>query len=56
MGYKLLGFVVWKGARLYLRRRYGSVVTKRRVLLGGGLLALAAGGAAVALKSSRAPR
>ncbi len=51
MGYKLLGFVVWKGARLYLRRRYGTLFSKRRLLLGGGLLALAAGGAAIALKS-----
>jgi hypothetical protein len=40
MGYKVLGFVVWQGAKLYLRRRYP----------GGGrkaLIAAAAGGAVV---------
>jgi hypothetical protein len=50
VGYKLLGFVVWKGARLYLRRRYGGVVTKRRLVIGGLVVALTAGGAAVALR------
>jgi hypothetical protein len=33
MGYKLLGFVVWQGAKLYLRRRYPE---------GGHKLAIAA--------------
>lgn len=47
MGYKLLGYFVWKGARLYLRRR----VDKRKVFVVGGLLALGAGGLAVALRS-----
>ena len=49
MAYKLLGFVVWKGVRLYLRRRYGGAVTKRRLLVAGGALALGVG-AAVALR------
>lgn len=49
MGYKLLGFVVWKGARIYLRRR----VNTRKILLAGGALALGAGGLAVALRSGR---
>jgi hypothetical protein len=53
VGYKLLGFVVWKGARLYLRRRYGGLVTRRRLILAGGVFALLAGGAAVALKPGR---
>lgn len=47
MGYKLLGFVVWKGARMYLRRR----VNLRKVFVVGGVLALGAGGLAVALRS-----
>ena len=29
MGYQVLGFVVWKGAKWYLRRRFGA--TPRRV-------------------------
>jgi hypothetical protein len=42
--YKLLGFVVWQGAKWYLRRRLPS---RRALALGtvGGLSALAAAGA-----------
>ena len=29
MGYQVLGFAIWKGAKWYVRRRYGS--TPRRV-------------------------
>lgn len=53
MGYKLLGFAVWKGVRVYLRRRYRGTFSKRRVLIAGGLAAVVAGAGAVALKSSR---
>lgn len=28
MGYKLLGFVVWQGAKWYLRRRCSNVAAK----------------------------
>jgi len=28
MGYRILGVVVWKGAKWYLRRRYGSAPRK----------------------------
>ncbi len=35
MAYKLLGFVVWKGAKLMVRRRYGHLVPPRPVLIGG---------------------
>jgi len=52
MAYKALGWTVWKAVRLYLRRRFGPVFTKRRALIAGG--AVAAGGAAVA--GSRAVR
>jgi hypothetical protein len=40
-GYKLLGYVVWKGGRWYLRRRLPSA---RSLVLGG----LVAGGVATA--------
>ncbi len=46
MFYKLLGMVVWKGAKLYLRRRYGDKVPSRAlaaliavVAVGGGVAA-----------------
>jgi hypothetical protein len=32
-GYQALGFAVWKGAKWYLRRRYGDA--PRKVALGG---------------------
>jgi hypothetical protein len=43
-GYKLLGFVVWRGAKWYARKRVRSV---RTIALAGagGLAALAAAGA-----------
>ncbi len=34
-GYRLLGLIVWRGGRWYLRRRMPA----RRTLLSGGLLA-----------------
>ncbi|MDX6640893.1 MAG: hypothetical protein QOF12_1904 [Solirubrobacteraceae bacterium] len=52
MAYKALGWAVWRVARIYLRRRYGGVVTKRRVLLAGGAIAVAAGLAVVGLRGS----
>ena len=38
MAYKLLGMVVWKGARLFLRRKYGAAMAPKPVLAGGVLL------------------
>jgi hypothetical protein len=52
MAYKALGWVVWKGLRIFLRRRYGGVVTRRRMLLAGGAIAAAAGVAVVGLRGS----
>jgi hypothetical protein len=43
-GYRLLGFVVWKAGRWYLRRRVRSV----RVIVRGGVIA------AVGLAAARA--
>jgi len=31
MGYKMLGFVVWQGARWYARRRVNQMLPSRRV-------------------------
>ncbi len=31
MGYKILGFVVWQGARWYARRRVAQLLPSRRV-------------------------
>jgi hypothetical protein len=31
MGYKMLGFVVWQGARWYARRRVAQMLPSRRV-------------------------
>jgi hypothetical protein len=46
MGYKVLGFVVWQGAKFYLRRRYPGAGRKAAVAaLAGGLTV---GGVAVA--------
>ncbi len=45
MGYRVLGFVVWKGARLYLRRRYGD---KPQKVGAGVVVAFAIGGLIVA--------
>jgi hypothetical protein len=40
IGYQLLGFVVWKGVRGYVRQRYGEA--PRKVALGGLALAVLA--------------
>jgi hypothetical protein len=44
MAYKALGWTVWKAAKLYLHRRFGGVVTKRRALVAGGAVAATAVG------------
>ena len=42
MAYKLLGMAVWKVAKLFLRRKYGSY-TPGRPLIAGGVVAIALG-------------
>jgi hypothetical protein len=42
MFYKLLGMLTWKGARWFLRRRYGSGMAPK-ALAAGALVALLAG-------------
>jgi len=52
MGYKLLGFAVWQGARWYLRRRYGALIPSRRVLT--GVLVVSAVGTLAVVAAHRA--
>jgi hypothetical protein len=52
MFYKLLGYVVWNGGKLFLRRRYGSTYIPKPVLAGAALLAVAG----VALAAAAAKR
>lgn len=47
MGYKILGFVVWRAARWYTRRRVAAMVPSRRVLV-AALVVSAVGAVAVA--------
>lgn len=47
MGYKLLGIVVWKGARWYLGRRFGPRLGAKAAVVGGALALAAAGAAAL---------
>ena len=48
MFYKLLGMLVWKGGKWFMRRRYGGPVLSKPVLAGG--LALLVGGALLAAR------
>jgi len=52
MLYRLLGMVVWNGAKLVMRRRYGSARLPKPVLVGAALL-IVAGGAALAAAARR---
>ena len=52
MGYRLLGFTVWKGAKWFLRRRYGHLVPPRKVTAGVLVAVVVAGLAAVQWRGS----
>jgi hypothetical protein len=39
VGYKALGWVVWHGAKWYLRRRYGRLIPSRQVAAGTAVAA-----------------
>jgi hypothetical protein len=41
MAYKLLGIMVWKGGKWFLRHRYGTAMAPKPVLAGGMLLVIA---------------
>jgi hypothetical protein len=51
MAYKLLGMVVWKGAKWFLRRKYGAARAPKPLLAGGLVLVLV--GAALAVARQR---
>jgi hypothetical protein len=46
-GYKLLGFIVWRGAKWYTRRRYSERLPSARSAALAGLGALATGAVVV---------
>jgi hypothetical protein len=52
MGYKLLGFVVWQGGKLYIRGRFSGVAAKA-ALAGLGAAVLAGGAVAARQASNR---
>jgi hypothetical protein len=41
MLYKLLGMAVWKGGKVFLRRKYGTAMAPKPLLAGGLLLVIA---------------
>ena len=49
MLYKLLGMVVWNGAKFVLRRKYGPTYAPKP-LLAGGVIAIVAGVAILAAR------
>ena len=52
MFYKLLGMVVWKGAKFFLRRRYGRTYAPKPLLAGGVIAIVAAVALLVARRES----
>ena len=40
MAYKVLGMAVWKGAKWFLRHKYGTAMAPKGLLAGGLLLSL----------------
>ena len=53
MFYKLLGYIVWNGGKMFLRTRYGSAYAPKSVLAGAVVVA---GGLAVAILAVEAQR
>jgi hypothetical protein len=51
MFYKLLGYIVWNGFKLFLRQRYGSTVVSKPVAAGAA--AATAGGVALAVLAAK---
>jgi hypothetical protein len=51
MFYKLLGYMVWNGGKLFLRRRYGSTYVPKPVLAGAAVAV--AGGVLLAAAAAR---
>jgi hypothetical protein len=53
MGYKMLGFVVWQGARWYMRRRVSQMLPSRRVASAALVVSAVATVAVVAAAAKR---
>jgi hypothetical protein len=53
MGYKLLGMLMWNGAKLFLRRKYGAAVTPKPLLAGAVVLIALAVAFAAAKRPAR---
>jgi hypothetical protein len=51
--YKLLGALVWKGGKLYLRRTHPELSSRRLLAAAGGGAVLLAGAAAVIASRAR---
>jgi hypothetical protein len=51
MFYKLLGMAVWNGAKLFLRRRYGSTYVPKPMLAGAAVAVV--GGVALAVLAAK---
>jgi hypothetical protein len=52
MFYKLLGMLVWNGAKFFLRRKYGPTYAPKP-LLAGGIIAIVAGVAILAARGAK---
>jgi hypothetical protein len=50
MGYKILGWAVWHGAKVFLRRRYGRYLPSKQVSAGIVVALLVAAGAIAAAR------
>jgi hypothetical protein len=55
MFYRLLGMAVWKGGKLYLRRRYGGRPPAKFMAALGGLLVVGVAGALLAARNGGDP-
>ena len=53
MRYKVLGFVVWQGARWYTRRRISRMIPSRRVATGALVVGVVSVAALVAARADR---
>jgi hypothetical protein len=51
MFYKLVGYVVWNGGKLFLRRRYGSTYVPKPLLAGAAVAVV--GGLVLAIVASK---
>jgi hypothetical protein len=56
MAYKLLGMLTWKGAKWFLRRKYGAALAPKPLLAGALLLAIIGAGGLAAARRRELPR